>query len=126
MHVVVSYFNTRQFHFNLKSSCGASEVSTHRESLIRKSPSFPCKSNLKESLLSPETISPNSQILGQQWEWRQESECRHPEEEIHLLGFPTSYRSRQDFSLFFFPYKHLPPLLLYLQHSYTDMRLFRF
>lgn len=87
---------------------GSTEVSTHTESPIRKSPSFPCKSNLKESLLSPETISPNSQILGQQWEWWQESQSRHPEEEIHLLGFPTSYCSRQDFSLSFFHISTFP------------------
>lgn len=107
---------------------GSTEVSTHRSenSWFRKSPSFPRKSNLKESFPSSETISPNSQSCASSRGWQQES--KSSSQKGKLIGWvflpPNIPGKTFVFCFFFFLYKHLSPLLLYLQHSHTDMKLF--
>ena len=82
---------------------GSTEVSTQRSenSWFRKSPSFPHRSNLKESFLSSETISPNSQSCASSRGWQQESKSSsHKRKLIGWVFLPLTAPGKTFFFFF--------------------------
>lgn len=127
MHVAISYFLFQHkmgstFSWNLlvgpTEVCTFLLMPTYRFGNIwlKKSPNFPCKSNLKENLLSQRLYPLTPQSCGGS-ESGSKNQGVELEGESNWFGFATSYCSRQDLFFFFPPVWAPSPIITYSIHT---------